>query len=272
MLVRPPAAPLRPFVQAIWATEPERGATRPTRRERVLPTGSIHVAFLLDEPLRLFRDDHDAEGDVVGRAVVGGARATYYLKDVSRPARSVGIQLQPGAAEVVLGVPGGAIGARHVRLEDLWGTAATEALERLAGAATPSARLALVEAILLARLPRVRGVHPAIAEALARFSAAPESRVRDVVEASGYSHRRFLTLFRDSVGIAPKAYARVLRFQAALARLAARPAARAIDVALDAGYSDQPHLHRDFRALAGMSPERYRRAGPMRENHVPIAD
>ena len=64
----------------------------------------------------------------------------------------------------------------------------------------------------------------------------------------------------------------MLRFQAAVARLAARPLARAIDVALDAGYSDQPHLHRDFRALAGMSPERYRRAGAMRENHVPMAD
>src|SRR5512145_2559979 len=149
MLVRPPAAPLRPFVKAIWATEPADAAARRTRREHVLPTGSVHLAFLLDEPLRLFRHDRDAEGHVVGRAVVGGARATYYRKDVSRPSPSVGVQLQPGAAVVVLGVPGGAIGERHLRLEELWGAAASEALERLAGAATPVARLAVVEAILL---------------------------------------------------------------------------------------------------------------------------
>jgi AraC-like DNA-binding protein len=272
MLARQPAAPLRPFVKVLWATEPGDAAARVARRERVLPTGAIHVAFLFGEPLRLFRDEDDREGGVVGRSVVGGARATYYLKDVSRPSPSVGVQLQPGAAEIVLGVPAGEIGGRHTLLEGLWGSAAAEALERLVDAPSAAGRLIALEAILLARLPRVRGVHPAVAEALARFAAAPDVPVGDVVQATGYSHRRFVTLFRDSVGLTPKAYARVLRFQSAIARLAARPAPRAIEVALDAGYSDQPHLNRDFREFAGISPERYRRAQPDSSNHVPIFD
>ncbi len=58
------------------------------------------------------------------------------------------------------------------------------------------------------------------------------------------------------MGLAPKAYARVARFQRALAALHAGGRGLS-DVALRAGYYDQPHMNADFRALAGMTPGEY---------------
>src|SRR5688572_20268742 len=114
MLVRAPIAPLRPFVKSIWATESDDLDVRSrSPRERVLPTGTTSVAFLFGAPLRLFRDDADLDGAVVGHAVVGGPREASYLKDVSRPALSVGAQLQPGAVAAVLGVLANEIAGRH---------------------------------------------------------------------------------------------------------------------------------------------------------------
>jgi AraC-like DNA-binding protein len=271
MLTRLPSAPLQPFVRRLWATEAADAAVRQVApRERVLPTGGLHVAFLLGDPLRLFRDDDDQEGQVIGQAVVGGARATYYVRDVSRPSLSVGAALQPGVAELFLGVPAGEIAGIHTPLEDLWGREARLALERIADADSPSARLDRLEALLFARLPRVRRVHPAVAQALARFAISPAAPIRELVEATGYSHRHFVTVFRDAVGLPPKIYARVLRFQQAIGRFALRPAPRALEVALDAGYADQSHLNRDFRELGGISPDRYRRTAPVWSNHVPL--
>ena len=129
-------------------------------------------------------------------------------------------------------------------------------------------RLALAESIFAARLPRVRGIHPAIAEALARVEAGAD--VRSLVDCSGYSQRRFLTLFRAAVGLSPKRYARLVRFRSALARVAARGVSSWADLALAAGYSDQSHFNREFREFAGVTPGHYRDLAPVEAHHVPV--
>jgi transcriptional regulator GlxA family with amidase domain len=91
-----------------------------------------------------------------------------------------------------------------------------------------------------------------------------------VVDETGYSHRRFVALFRGAVGLPPKLYCRILRFQAALHLLATPPPLPLAEVALAAGYSDQPHLNREFRELAGVSPGEYRAAAPTSLLHVPL--
>jgi AraC-like DNA-binding protein len=187
------------------------------------------------------------------------------VRDVSRPACSVGAQLRPGTAELLLGVPALDLAGRHTPLDALWGRFADELRERLAAAADPQRRLEIFEAALLARLPRVRAIHPAVAHALAQFAAGDD--VAGVVDDVGYSHRRFIALFRGAVGLSPKRYCRVQRLQRAIARLPTRSLA---EVALDAGYSDQAHLSREFRELAGVSPGEYRALVPAPSNHVPI--
>ena len=63
---------------------------------------------------------------------------------------------------------------------------------------------------------------------------------------------------RRTSGCAPKGVARVLRFRRALALLhARRRPARFGDIAAAGGYYDQPHLNREFRALAGCTPGEY---------------
>ena len=120
----------------------------------------------------------------------------------------------------------------------------------------------------MARLPPVRALHPAVAHALGQLHRLP---VHQVVAQSGYSHRGFIALFRDAVGLSPKRYARVQRFRRVLQRTAADPAVSWIDLALDAGYSDQSHFNREFQEFAGVSPAHYRRARPMSAHHLPLA-
>jgi AraC-like DNA-binding protein len=71
------------------------------------------------------------------------------------------------------------------------------------------------------------------------------------------------------MGLSPKIYCRVQRFQRVIRRLTAEPAASWADVALDAGYSDQPHFAREFRRLAGITPGACRALAP-RGHHVPL--
>jgi AraC-like DNA-binding protein len=269
MLVsRVPGLALRPFVRVLWATTGDVPGERPPR-ERVLPTGGTHLVFLLGpHPLRLCGDPDDGDaGAVVGHAAVGGARATFYVKEVS-PTASVGAQLSPGAIPLLTGAPAEELAGRHTNLEDLWGRAARQSRERIAEAGSPEGRLDALERILSARLPHPRRLHPAVALGLERFEAT--DRVGDVVRESGYSRRRFGELFRAEIGLAPKVYCRLRRFQQVLWRLAASRDVPWGELALSLGYADQAHFNREFREFAGVTPGAYRRTAPRLPDHLPL--
>jgi AraC-like DNA-binding protein len=281
LLARAPRGTLRPFVQRVWISD-EDASSVPGHagREHVLPTGSMHIVLRLDnEPVRVW--GHGGQELELGTAVIGGIRSSYYVKD-ARPARTVGAQLHAAASLPLLGVPADELAERHTRLDDVWGAATASLRAQVREARSPEAALACFETALSARLPRLRAVHPAIACALARFDGladvswhgslrgppAVRDPVGDVVADTGLSHRRFLTLFEQAVGLAPKRYCRVLRFQRAIAGVVAGEPLGA--VAIDAGYSDQAHLTREFQALAGVSPGAYRNISPERDHHVPV--
>jgi AraC-like DNA-binding protein len=283
MISRVPRGPLRLFVERVWLAddgEDAEGADADAdadaeadagAREIAIPTGSMHLAVrLAGPPIRIFDGETGASSEL-GHAVVGGARSRFFLKDVTGPRRAIGAMLAPGAALPLLGAPADAFAERHVALADVWGAGATRMREQLLEAPpgeTPEAQLARFEALLAARLPRVRGLHPAVAHALARLGEGGE--VAAAVDESGYSHRRFLTLFREAVGLSPKRYGRVHRVKRVLEAMRSAPEASWAALAAGAGYTDQAHLTRELSEIAGVTPGEYRRIAPVHAHHVPL--
>src|SRR5690606_36117949 len=109
----------------------------------------------------------DLCGTPVGLSLIGGTREAFYLREVSQPATSVGVQLLPGTAELLLGVPGNLLSGRHTLLEDVWSdSAVAELRERLLAARSPKKQLALLEQVLARRLPEAEHVHPVVMHAI----------------------------------------------------------------------------------------------------------
>lgn len=251
MLARPPIAPLRPFVRLLWAGFTPLASARPAR-EHVLPTGHMH----------LLGGAQYSEVESPGPAVVGGARAGTH-------GWSVGAQLEPGAAGALLRTSAADLAERHTAPADVCGPGAVaELMERLQAQGNPAACLQVLERWLLARMAaQVRGLHPAVAAALASLHG--DAPVHEAVRASGFSHRHLVARFREATGLAPKQHARVLRLQMALAALGT-PGLGAADVAADAGFADQAHFTREFRDLTGVTPTDWLRAAPAQRNHVRV--
>jgi AraC-like DNA-binding protein len=241
---------LLPFIELTWASD----TVSAPRIERVLPTGAMHLVLrFADTPLRLAQPD----GSVIAMssALIGGARSTYYARELGGHSRSVGALLKPGVARFLFGASAAELAERHTPLELLWGRHAELLLDRVASARDP---LASFEAALLERL---RSFTPS------PFTLpAVELPIAELARQSGYSHRVFTEKFRDHVGLAPKTFAKITRFQGAVALL--RTPRSLADVAFEAGYADQSHLCRDFAAIAGLSPAAYRRIAPASANHV----
>jgi methylphosphotriester-DNA--protein-cysteine methyltransferase len=87
------------------------------------------------------------------------------------------------------------------------------------------------------------------------LAAGGARRVSEVGGRLGVSARTLERRFRRQVGMGPKLFARLARFQEVLRQGSGRTDLPGL--ALDAGYYDQPHLLRDFREFVGLAPREY---------------
>src|SRR5262245_35130715 len=163
-----------------------------------------------------------------------------------RPARSR--SCSSSTARPLLGVPARELVDRHVALEDLWGRAADELRERVLVASDGHRQLREVEMVLEARLAGSAEVpHPLVAAATGLVARAPAGRgVAELGERLGCSARRLEQVFRDDVGLTPKAFQRLPRFRGALVSIALAERIGWSAFALQRGYADQSHFIREF--------------------------
>ena len=169
----------------------------------------------------------------------------------------LGIQLDltPLGAQMLLGPPMGELSRQVVDLDALLGDAL---VERLGDAPDWETRFERLDAFLLGRLARATTPRPDVAFAWDRLQQTHGALgIAALCAELGCSRRHLTGRFAHDIGLPPKGVARVLRFRRALALLHADPAGRLGDVAAAGGYYDQPHLNREFRALAGCSPGEY---------------
>lgn len=253
-----PRPPLSDFVELLWLYD---GVAVAHARERLLPTGTVELVVNLREDQRDFR-----------APVVAGPHSQHALLDTAHTLSVVGAHFKPGGAFPFLGVPAGELHNLDVSLDALWGAAAEELRERILAAPTPRAKLQVLERALLARA-RSFERHPAVAFALREFDAVPQARtVTDVTRAVGLSQRRFIERFRHEVGLTPKLFCRVRRFQEVVRQVHRAREVDWADLALACGYFDQAHFINDFRAFSGLSPTTYLAWQGDHQNHVPLPD
>jgi AraC-like DNA-binding protein len=121
-----------------------------------------------------------------------------------------------------------------------------ETTERLGDARDDAARVQVV-ARLLRSLPFAPD--PLVAHALERVEHEPIGRL---ARSLGVSERQLERRFLAQVGLSPRSFATLKRFERALEL--ARRGRSLTEVAHEAGYFDQPHFNRDFRRFTGLSP------------------
>jgi AraC-like DNA-binding protein len=253
------------------------GPARPHYRERLLPDGSMELVINLSEDeVRVYdRLDHRKFEKLRGAALVG-PHSEFFVIDTAEQRNVMGVHFKPGGAFPFLPLPADELHGLHISLEDVWGRWAGELRERLLEATALADRFRILEAALLARICRPLERHRAVAFALGQFApgqfhGGPKTRtIGDVTGQTGLSSRRFIEVFRQQVGLTPKLFCRVRRFQEAVQRLRSHRRIDWADVALSCGYFDQAHFIHDFRAFSGLSPTMYAELKTEHTNHVPI--
>jgi len=264
---RVPRPPLDAFIEFIWLC---RNDPSPHTLERILPTGTAQlIVNLKEDETRLYDPELPGRCVTTSGTVLTGVQSRYQVIDTSEQEFVAGVVFKPAGTVPFFRVPAHETRDADTPLDALWGDARTAALrERLLESHCPNRTLDALEAALL-EVWTPSGAHPAVAFALSAFDRAPlTTSITAVTDKVGLSAKRFIERFKIDVGLTPKRYCRIRRFQRAVTLVHQGSEIDWAAVALDCGYFDQAHFIHDFKSFSGLTPTSYQAARTSFQNHV----
>lgn len=263
-----PAAPLDRFVEHFWFFE---STSISHSRERVLPDGSSELIIDLGSVPRRWFDSYDPRrGTAFRRAWLSGAHAEFLLIEVLPVACLIGVHFRPGGLGAFLPFPAEEMTGRVEQAEGVWGNGITGLREVLQNTPSIPERFRLLEDFLRARLQPRAARAGMVERAIGSLMTAPEvENVAVLADRTGISQKHFIELFRQRVGLTPKKFARVQRFQKALVHIERMREVDWSALAYATGYFDQSHMIRDFQSFCGLRPTAYLSARNEWLNFVP---
>jgi AraC-like DNA-binding protein len=188
--------------------------------------------------------------------VIGPLRAVGRTRGVDL-AETVGAYFRPGRVAPFFDVAISELTDSTVAIGDIWGTSGSQLSSELCEVDT-AARLDRLELMLLTRLRRQRQPRTGALDVPGLAASVIRARGRVSVEAmaraAGVSRQHLTREFRERIGIGPKLYTRLARFQSVLAYAGSRAKIDWATVALDMGFADQSHMIAEVRQFSGLTP------------------
>jgi len=254
----PPCGRLAPFVKCFWTLE--GAADNSSSPEPIYPDGCMEIVLNLEDPFQRVHTDGRIERQP-GMFLVGQMDRFTRVQPTG-PVRAVGVRFRPGGAHPFLWFPQQEVAGQIVSLESVEGRLQDQFEQAVFDARSGAERIERMEALLIGRL-RLRP-EPGMEAALR--SMRTQLPMRAAIAESGWSERQFRRRFEEVVGIGPKVFSRIIRFQRALRAI---ERTRLLPAALECGYYDQAHFIKDFKSFAGEAPAAYTsRKHPLADHFV----
>jgi AraC-like DNA-binding protein len=192
--------------------------------------------------------------DLLRGRLIGAVTRVAPVIDATRPAM-VGAYFLGGQIPSIARLPAFEFTDKVVALEDIWGAGSRLASELRE--LNEEERIDRLEAFLLQRMGRSLRTN-SLVDMPRLISFALENRgqtdVRALANLAGVSRQHLARLFRESVGVSPKLYCRLARFQSALYYATVGNDVDWAQAALETGYADQSHMIAEFREFSSLTP------------------
>ena len=262
-----PPPPYDGFIETLWYWE---GFDPGHAKDTIMASGRVGIMVnLREDSLTWYDGERYGRRNRIPGIAVCGTHSTHFAIDAYQ-ASNMGVQFRAGGAFAFFGGSARDFANAHVSLADIWGADARRLHQRLVQAPTPEEKIAILFRAVVGRFQE-RERHPAVSLALARLARAPHrTSIRAIAREAEVSAKRLIHLFSEQVGVTPKLYLRVLRFQRVLERVHMAPSVDWMEEVERHGYYDQPHFIREFREFSGFTPTEYfKLRGPYLQ-HVPL--
>lgn len=248
----PLPADLRPFLVR-WAGFADMAA--PPFTHQMPATTFLPLIINFADPY-LIHAGHMPGAEAAHHTFTAGLIDRFTVVRSLGPVHCVQVDFTPAGARAFFRIPLTEITGQVVNLADLLGQDGNDIVEKLALSGSWRQRFRILEQFLRQRiLPGPRQSAAVVAAIRVIERSAGRTRISGLAQQLDISREHLTRRFSAEVGIGPKSYARIVRFETALQHLQDGSDSVAA-IAHDAGYADQAHLTREFGRMAGTTPAR----------------
>lgn len=247
----PPSEALRPWVAGYTIQESDGSGTV----HEVLPGLQSVMGFQYSGRISALLPQGETLLEISG--ITGFQSGCRHYRSISGAATLL-VHFHPWGAAAFLTAPMHELADQSLGLSSLLDPSLIREVEdRLAESKDHSQRIHIVENFLLS-LRQTRVPDGPVRKAVRLLQAQPSLDVVSMAGQLGLGERQLERKFREWIGIGPKRFARLARFQQVVQNLKRRP--RSFESTLEQGFYDQAHFIKEFRAFTGTTPEAWMRA------------
>lgn len=265
-----PKFPLNQFVECFIYHE---GYQPDHSVDRFLPDGNVEIIIdLEDNPKFIYDNETLKQIQSVCQVWASGVRTEPISIHSGKEAAMLIIAFKRGMAYPFFPLPMDEISDSVVDADLLWGTDFALLREQILANKNSELKFRLVEDFLNQEFISKFVLNPCVEYALSQIIKQPDQlSLRKLNDKIGYSQKHFIKLFKEQVGITPKSYLKIMRFQKAINEIEKLTEVSWTSISTDCGFYDQAHFINDFKFFSGFTPEEYFKRKNNFLNYVPVA-
>ncbi len=239
--------------------------------DRLIPDGTVNLIIELGDVPQFIYDNTDlSRKRKYSGAWVSGMQMEYISISAANKGMIV-VQFCPSGAYPVLHVPIKELNNLVVDASLILGASIHDLREKLMEAPTVAQKIEFLEQWLSSRILEQTVPAAVVQYAVEQTLHNPTTiNIQDIKDKIGYSHKHFIQLFNKYIGLSPKQFQRIVRFNKTLESINQGMAINWAQLSLDCGFYDQAHFIKEFKNFSGLNPTEYLSENVTYTNYIPI--
>ncbi len=246
---------LKNYIRSLWTLENHLEESVP-KTFRTIADGCPGIIFQQTEKGVFYRDDKKLPG-----IFLFGQSTKHAEISLTGKLNTIGIYFYPNALKSVFGLNAEELTDSCMDL-DLFAHRQGSCLsEQLSNTSSIAGQIKILSSYLFSQIRKNNGRSDGIMQyALSEIIQSKGNiSLKELQRELQLSERSFERKFKQYVGISPKLFSRISRFQASLNQLRRNNYRKLSDIAFENEYADQSHFIRAFKEFAGFSPWQYQK-------------
>jgi AraC-like DNA-binding protein len=241
--------------------------------DRFLPDGNINVVIDLTDYPKFIYDNHTLkEIQACRNAWFSGLRNKFITIPSGRDSEMFILNFRKGRAYPFVEMPLHELTDIVVDCDLVMSDKVSELRELLLNQFSIDRKFFVAEKYIMKAYQSKLNENPFVDFAVNQIIHNPrQTTIESIALKVGYSHKHLVKIFKENVGLTPKSFLKIIRFQKAIAEIEKVKTANWTSIAYESGYYDQAHFINDFKEFSGFTPNGFLKMKSDFTNYVAVS-